>query len=109
MKSGQIKALYAFGGVGAVLGILGWFMKLSWAPILFVIGVAMVSLSRLNIIIDTKSELPGRVKTILFLSSVSLLYAAWLMYYNGSSWAVFAFLSAIIDLYISFRIPSKKE
>lgn len=108
MKSGQIKALYAVGGVGAVLGILGWFMKLTWAPLLFVVGVALISLSRINIIMDPKSDLPGRIKTILFLSSGSLLYAAWLMYNNGSSWALFAFISAVIDFYISFRIPSQK-
>ena len=109
MKNSHIKQLYTIGGMGTIAGIIAWMMHQEWAAIVFVVGGSLIALSRLNMLLSKESELESRARTILFVSSVFLMIGAYQMYQGGTSWAVFVFISAVIDLYMSFRVSKQKK
>lgn len=109
MKNNHIKLLYSIGGIGTIAGIIAWMMHQEWAALVFVAGGSLIALSRLNMLLAKESELQSRARGILFISSVMLMIGAYQMYQGGTSWAVFVFISAVIDLYMSFRVSKEKK
>lgn len=109
MKNSHIRVLYSIGGIGTIIGIVAWMMHQDWAALVFVAGGSLVALSRLNMLLSKASDMPSRTRGILFISSVFLMIGAYQMYNGATSWAVFVFISAVIDLYMSFRVSKQKR
>lgn len=105
-----ISALYV---VGAILALAGALMKAtSWdiyAPYIVTIGGTMVTLAIFNTPIQGKSKILKRLRIQQIFGGLTLILAgAFMLYTRGNEWIASLTISAILQLYTSFRIPQEE-
>ena len=91
--------------VGAVLYITHWM----YAPWLFAIGAAGVTVSYLTAPIDGLDLRHRRLHRLNMLAGVAMIAASVFMFRGRMEWVAFLLIAALIQLYTSFVPTGKKE
>lgn len=95
--------LFYFSTLLVVAGILMRISGYSMAAYVYLAGACLFSLSRVFNFILFREKARGRILQIQIFSGLSLIFSAYLMYRQSNSWSVFVLLTALIELYASFR------
>lgn len=86
-----------------VAGILLKISDYSNAVYVFLSGAMTFTISRAIILYNSSDRKKGRILQIQLFSGICLIIAGWFMHKDSNSWSVFVLLSAVIELYASFR------
>lgn len=86
-----------------VAGILLKISDYSNAVYVFLSGAMAFTISRVINLYNSSDRKKGRIPQIQLFSGISLVVAAWFMHKDSNSWSVFVLITAIIELYASFR------
>lgn len=105
MKNALFNKLFYFSAILIIAGIL---LKLSnnfYALYLIGAGSFLFLIIRLMLMLQARqiSRNASRIPFIKLLSASSLLVMTYYIYEGSNSWAVFAFISATLELYVSYR------
>lgn len=95
--------LFYFSTLLVISGIIMHISDYENASYVFLAGACLFSLSRVFNFIIYRSKSKGRILQIQIFSGLSLILSAYLMYKGSNSWSVFVLLTALIELYTSFR------
>ena len=96
-----ISAYACLCAVGAVAQVL----DAAWAKFVFAAGAALAIAQTFVYAMQNKSEdiTVARQQRLMFIASLFLGIAAWMMFTNDNAWIVMALCYAVIALYLSFR------
>lgn len=105
-----IPALYVVGAIlalaGAVLKVTAWQI---YAPYIVTIGGTMVTLAIFNTPLAFKTKILKRLRIQQIFGGLTLILAgAFMLYTRGNEWIACLTISAILQLYTSFRIPQEE-
>jgi hypothetical protein len=101
--------IFYFSTLLIVGGILLRISNYPTAPYIFLFGSVLFVLSRLFNFWFQDDKVRGRLSQIQIFSGLSLVVAGYFMYKGGNSWSVFVLISALIELYASFRSGNFNE
>jgi hypothetical protein len=101
--------LYLFFGIIVIVSIVAYIYYQQFALYTYAVGALGMTIIRVSNLSSDKESRIRRLNNIQALSSILLLGAAYLMYIKFYGWLIAIVLSAAIDLYVSFRMPSEKE
>lgn len=97
-----LSALYYLGMALLVIAVITLIAKISIAKWIFVAAlVPIVGVRLYNRIVCVPER--KRINSILFISSLFLVVAAFLIFENRNYWIVAALITAVLDFYVSFR------
>ncbi|MDR0658858.1 MAG: hypothetical protein LBG18_08015 [Mediterranea sp.] len=105
-----ISALYAVGGVMALLGaavfITGW----APAPYIYTIGACLFALAQINSPYRGSNKNIKRLRRQQILGALFLVVAGALMFFrHNNEWVVALSIGSLIQLYTAFRIPQEEK
>jgi hypothetical protein len=92
--------------ISALLIISGVLLKITnytSASFIYLAGACLFTLSRVIFLVTNKEKIKGRISQIQIFSGLLLIISAYLMYKGSNSWSVLILLSALIEIYSSFR------
>jgi len=95
--------LFYFSTLLVLAGILLKISNYQTASYAYLAGACLFTLSRVFSFILNRTKIRGRLLQIQIFSGMSLIVSAALMYRGSNSWSVFVLLTALIELYVSFR------
>jgi hypothetical protein len=95
--------LFYFSTLLVLAGILLRISDYKTASYAYLAGACLFTLSRVFSFIMYRDKTRGRLLQIQIFSGFSLIVSAVLMYRGSNSWSVFVLLTALIELYASFR------
>ncbi|MDR3705913.1 MAG: hypothetical protein P4L28_08430 [Paludibacteraceae bacterium] len=101
--------LYLFFGIIVILSIVAFIYSQQFALYTYAAGALGMTILRVSSLSSAKDSRVRRLNNIQALSAILLLGAAYLMYIKFYGWLIAIVISAVIDLYVSFRMPSEKE
>jgi uncharacterized membrane protein len=102
-------ALYLFFGIIVILSIVAFIYSWQFALYTYAAGALGMTIIKVTGLSSAKNSQVRRLNNIQALSAILLLGAAYLMYIKFYGWLIAIILSAVIDLYVSFRMPSAKD
>lgn len=108
----RIKLLNNLFYFSALLIVSGILLKLSDYPTaayVFLSGACLFTLSRVFQMINNRQKVKGRLLQIQIFSGLCLIVSAYFMLTQSNNWSVFVLISALIELYASFRGGSFQE
>ena len=88
--------------IAAFLGVL----QFDFAKYLLTLGVLPIVITR-GINQYNSTEAFSRIPLILFVSSLILIGAVVALFLGRNYWVLLLFIAAVVDLYATFRAPSK--
>ncbi len=106
----MIQLLNKFYYVAALLVVSGILLKVTGNELavpVMVTGSIAYAIVRIIVAVNNKDKKYSRIPLIHLVSAISLLVAAYLMYYASNSWAVFVFITAVLEIYASVRMDNK--
>lgn len=104
MKKKQlINNLYYFAALTVIAGIVSFLSGETNAPYIYTTGCILYATSRGMHFYIMKPDKSDRIPQIQLLGSVLLVVSAYFMLKESNSWSLFLFLTAIIEIYTSFR------
>lgn len=91
--------------IGAIMKVVGFYE--AWIPTLA--GAALLAFTRIyqRIKFASKSSKPSRLPAIMLFSSGLMIYSAYLMYNLKGYWVLPILIVAVLEFYISYRIPKE--
>lgn len=94
----------------ALLVIAGILLKIAAHEIAFPVvltGSILFAIVRIYSSLKYKDRKHSRIPMIQMMSATSLVVSAYLMYKMSNSWAVFVLITAVLEIYASFRMDEK--
>jgi len=102
----QIKSVvYVISALLLLAGAILQFVKIVYAPYLFAVGAAGVTVCYLT---ERDSDTNFRVRRLLWyniIAGVLMIIASALMFNDNKEWVLFLTVAAIMQLYSAFMIP----
>ncbi len=97
--------LFITGGTIIILGSFAQFLKLKYAPFVFVLGAALLIYIHGKHALDSKitDRRQLRLARIGFFTSLTLALAAYFMFMGSNSWVVMILIYALSSFFQSFR------
>lgn len=105
MKTKILKATHLLGGVLTLCGVALDFLRNEKSKWLFIAGVAILVIVQLFYMFQTKTDdiRKKRLLRLMFLSTVLLGIAAYLMYMGNGYWLVLVLIYALLSIYLATR------
>jgi hypothetical protein len=97
-----LSTIYYLGMAILFIGIILHLAELNQAFWIYLIGlIPVISIRAFNLVVGRPENF--RKNMILVLSSLALAAAGGAMLYDRTYWVIFVAISAVLDMYISFR------
>ena len=105
--------LYAIGYVVIIVAVIGFIFNpigslFAYIPYLFSIGAALSIIGRVLTLPQSDDFRVRRLNNMLAVSAVLIIGSAYLMFKGENLCILTLFISAVIDIYTSFRYPKEK-
>lgn len=105
-----IPALYAIGGIMALIGAAVYITGWTLAPYIYTVGATLFALAQLNTPYDGDNKNIKRLRRQQTMGSLFLVAAgAAMIYLQNNEWIMILTIGAVIQLYTSFRIPQEEK
>lgn len=106
MQITNLKAFipFALGYTAIIVGALLHALDLSLGFWIFSVGTVAFVTTRMLTLPKTDDRRTRRLYAQLMIGAICLLATAYLMFIGHNAWAITLIISAIIDLWVSFRI-----
>lgn len=101
--------LYLFCGIVVIASIFAYIYAQQFALYSYAVGALGMVAIRVSDLSKSSDANVRRLNIIQAVSAVLMLGAAYLMYIKFYGWLIAIIISAVIDLYVSFRMPSEKK
>jgi hypothetical protein len=93
-----------------ILGLLSFlFSYFEYSVYIYLLGAFVYCGQRIVVIKQQASNEVTRLPQIQLMSSISLLGAGYFMYDGSNSWGVLLLVSAVLELYVTFRHKSENK
>ncbi len=102
-KKQLINYLYYFAAFVVLAGIITFLSGVAYARFIYATGCIMYAVSRALYFFIFKPDKRNRIPQIQLFGSVLLVISAYFMLKSSNSWSLFLFLTAVIEIYTSFR------
>lgn len=105
-----IPALYAVGGIMALLGAAVYITGWPPAPYIYTIGACMLALAQINSPYYGSSKTIKRLRRQQIIGALFLVVAGALMFFmHKNEWIAALTIGSVIQLYTAFRIPQEEK
>lgn len=109
MNSNKKDKLAVVGAVVLFIGLILQFMKLEWAPYVYLVGACLFAYVQLVSEYKGRSVVIRRLRRQQLLGAMLLVLTGVVMLlWKRNEWIVCLTVSAVLELYTAFRIPQEE-